>query len=348
MPRNLEHNDRARTWMPSSRAMLVTAILPLVGALAFSGTANAVPLGIGDTGPISVSPTRSPLVVDSQRIPDNDGIPPGPELEPPPPGDEDPDPGSYTGGFGGSTVVTVADRFRLRPFGAPSESAPVDSFNVKDGLEAAWNLGKRALETQVAEQVEAESDGKLYNVTGTFATADAASLLNLSVSPKNKTVSLFYMVGGNQLRGKVDAPWVSDPKFKMDFTVGVALNLSTAGSPDEPLELKSAQARLMSVDVDVDGNWTYTVGKAVRWLKNLGNVRGVEETIATSFAGRSSDISSSIDTPVTILNNRLAPLMRQHAASGMTPRYDSGNHRLVLRLDKASPVLAKDAQIAIG
>ncbi|GAA5124924.1 hypothetical protein [Haloechinothrix salitolerans] len=315
----------------------------------FPGVQEAAPERTHDVAPDSTSaPAASePLVLDTTPSPDAPATPdalarqrlplrPGTdigdgEIIPPPDGDPDPDPdpGSYSGGWSGDTAVTV-HRF-------PYAESEVDSFKVKDGLQAAWNLGLRGLETQLEQQIEAESGGTLYDVDVTLASADSDSLLNLTVSPKWKSVSLFYMVGGHQMRAKVDADYVSDPTATMDFAIGLRLDLGTDTWPEEPLDLRSAEAVVMpdSNGVNVDGDWTYTVGKVVRWLKNLGDVDSVEQTIADGFTGRTSDVEPSVQGPVDLLNNDLESLISGLGTrvSAITPYYDDETYRLVLRLD---------------
>lgn len=283
--------------------------------------------------PEAPSSPDAPEAVTRQRLPlrpgmdlgDGEVIPPPPDGDP----DADPDPGSYSGGWSGDTAVTV---YRF-----PYLESEVDSFDVKDGLQAAWNFGLRDLQTQLEEQIEAESGGTLYNVDVTLASADADSLLSLTVSPKWKSVSLFYMVGDHQMRAKVDADYVTNPTATMDFAIGLRLDLGTDTWPEEPLDLKSAEAVVMpdANGVSVDGDVTYKVGLALRWLKNLGNVDSVEQTIADGFTGRTSNVEPSVQGPVDLLNNDLATLINGLGTpvSAITPRYDDETYRLVLRLD---------------
>ncbi|WP_157362275.1 hypothetical protein [Haloechinothrix halophila] len=282
--------------------------------------------------PEATSSPDAPEAVTRQRLPLRPGMDLGDgDVIPPPDGDPDadPDPGSYSGGWSGDTAVTV---YRF-----PYFETEVDSFNVKDGLRAAWNFGLRDLQTQLEQQIEAESGGKLYNVDVTLASADADSLLNLTVSPKWQSVSLFYLVGDHQMRAKVDADYVKNPTATMDFAIGLRLDLGTDTWPEEPLDLKSADAVVMpdANGVSVDGDWSYKVGTAVRWLKNLGNVDSVEQTISDSFTGRTSDVESSVQTPVDLLNGDLESLINGlgEPVSAITPRYDDETYRLVLRLD---------------
>ncbi|MPY98308.1 MAG: hypothetical protein GEU97_09975 [Actinophytocola sp.] len=336
---------------PASRAKLVVYGAVVVAALLASvlggmSTAQAVAedatlddsflLGRWFPGTQEATPEiapNTPDVVARQRLSlrpgtdfnDGEVIPPPPDVDPEP----DPDPGSYSGGWGGETAVTV-HRY-------PYLESEVDSFNVKDGLEAAWNFGLRGLQTQLAQEIEAASGDKLYNVDVTLASADADSPLSLTVSPKWRSVSLFYLVGGHRMRAKVDADYVSDPTATMDFAIGLRLDLGTDTWPEEPLDLKSAEAVMMpdANGVSVDGNWTYKVGSVLRWLKNLGNVDSVEQTIADAFTGQTSDVESSVQSPVDLLNAKLTTLINGvgGSVSTITPRYDDETYRLVLRLN---------------
>lgn len=257
----------------------------------------------------------------------------------PPGGDPDPDddPGSYSGGWAGDTVVTEG-KFRFA-------ESQLKSFNTKDLLRDAWNLYDTTIESVLEERITAESDEKLYNVNVSLAAADDDSLLSLTVSPRHKTISLFYLVDSHQMQAKVDADsfLVNDPTATMSFAIGLRLDFTTDAGSATPLTLNSAEAVIMpdSNGVQVNGDVTYTVGKALRFLKNLGNVDSVEQAITDEFTGASSDVASTVEPPLETLNDVLNGVIdRVDAPVGaIVPSYDSDTYRLVLRLDTRPTVM---------
>ncbi|SNR35191.1 hypothetical protein SAMN06265360_10365 [Haloechinothrix alba] len=286
----------------------------------------------GDTSDITDPSTVLPEPPDDVPQPDPDA------------GDDDP--GSYSGGFGGETVITAARRGNL------PETAPLDSFNIVYGLAIAWNSARADVQQRAARLVEQQSGGKLYDVDIDLATAGVSSSLDLTVSPASKTVSLFYFVPGHRVTAKADVDHVSNPDVTVDFDLGLVVSLSTEGPQDERLRLESAEARVMHPDVSASGDWDYKVGRFIndvtRWVKTWGQARSIEAIVTSRLTGHSEDVGSSFGAPIAAANDAIREVVsdRGSAVAGMTPYYDHEQHRLVLRLD--APTLAPDRRARVG
>ncbi|MBA0125027.1 hypothetical protein H0B56_05680 [Haloechinothrix sp. YIM 98757] len=268
------------------------------------------------------------------------------DVPPPDPDAGDDDPGSYSGGFGGETVITAARRGNL------PETAPLDSFNVIYGFAIAWNSARADMEQRAARLVEQQSGGKLNDVDIDLATAGVASSLDLTVSPASKTVSLFYFVPGHRVTAKADVDHVSNPDVTVGFDLGLVVNLSTEGPRDEPLRLESAEARVMHPDVSTSGDLDYKLGTFIndvsRWVRTLGQARSIESIVTSRLTGHSEDVGSSFGAPIATVNDAIREVVadRGSAVGGITPYYDDDQHRLVLRLDAPAP--SRDRQARVG
>ncbi|WP_034271536.1 hypothetical protein [Haloechinothrix halophila] len=266
------------------------------------------------------------------------------DVPPPDPDADEEEPGRYSGGFGGETVITAARR------GGRGETPPLDSFNVLYGLSIAWNSAMDDV-TREAERLVAErSGGKLYDVNVQLAPAGVASTLDLTVVPSSKRVSLFYFVPGHRITAKADADFVNNPNVTVDFDLALIANLTTEDAPDQPLRLVSAEARLMHVDVKTSGDWSYKIGRfvndVIRWVKTWGQARSIESIVSSRLTGHSEDAGSSLGAPVATANDAICEVIdeRGSAVGGITPYYDDGEHHLVLRLDPPAPTSARLAR----
>lgn len=266
------------------------------------------------------------------------------DVPPPDPDADEEEPGRYSGGFGGETVITAA-----RP-GGRGETPPLDSFNVLYGLSTAWNSAMDDV-TRQAERLVAERSGdKLYDVTVQLAPAGVASTLDLTVVPSSERVSLFYFVPGHRLTAKADADVVNNPDVTVDFDLALIADLTTEDAPDQPLRLVSAEARVMHVDVTTSGDWSYKVGRfvndVIRWVKTWGQARSIESIVSSRLTGHSEDAGSSLGAPVATASDAIREVIdeRRSAVGGITPYYDAGEHHLVLRLDPPAPTSGRLAR----
>lgn len=368
--RPLWHTD-SRHRRVAVRAALLVALLTVTTFVGLSERASAsgMPGGVGGRYPVDVDidrivdvddgrlwqgdisdgtessetasradPAPGGMTRDTVDVTDPQAVLPDPPGDVPPPDpDSEDEPGRYSGGFGGETVITAA-----RQRGLP-ETPPLDSFNVIYGLAVAWNSAMSDVEQLAELLVAQESGGKLYDVDVRLEPAGAASWLNLTVVPSDKHVSLFYFVPGHRVTAKADVDFVDHPDVTVDFDLALIVDITTEDAPGQPLRLVSAEARVMHVNVSTSGDWSYKIGRFVsdvtRWVKTWGQARGIEQIVASRLTGHSEDLGSSLGAPIASANDAIREVIdeRGSAVGGITPYYDADRHHLVLRLDPPAP-----------
>lgn len=249
------------------------------------------------------------------------------------------DTGAYSGRFSGKTAILVKSATGERQ---------VDSFNMKEKLNLAWNLCSRKLERKIygyltqrtrdhrgGKVVERTNTGyKLYKVSVNLAPATSAARMSIAVSPQRKYVTLHYMVPGNRIQFKVDKNNLPDPKVTIVCDVMLTARFSTDGSAPDMIRLRSASVSIRNANVDIDGNILLDVIKKVaEFFRGKSFASDVERALN----GRSSVITEDVAQQMALINR----LLRKHTggAHGMTPKFDRRQRQLELVIDKGPNVV---------
>ncbi len=252
-----------------------------------------------------------------------------------PPGDQEPtepEPGSYSGGFSGQTVITVAPRA-----GAGAVAATiVDTFDLREQLATAWNSARPTFRNELAQRLVTESGGRLYDIHVAVPAASAADSLDLFVIPSRSTVGLSYLIPGHQASGQAKAPGLlKNPSFTVNFTVRVNVTVHTDGAPRQPMSLQRAEAYLGNAQARLDA---HLITRVAAWLKDLFGGTSAEQALELGFNARTGDLTAAVQPLVVTAGNiRLAALMDTHSRNRVVPRYDRDHHQLELQLELQKP-----------
>ena len=178
-----------------------------------------------------------------------------PKKNPPPP--PPPEPGAFSGYINGKLSLVTRERGVVVPGkpGATSTKVVGSPIDLKAQLSSLWNGNRDAVEAQVREMLKKPINGhNMYNVKITLASASAANKLFMSVSPKNKQLTLRYTLPSNKITCTAEVDWWFDQPVSMTFDLEVVMVIRTNGSKSDPLVLSSATVVVRNAVVRVDGD----------------------------------------------------------------------------------------------